>query len=89
MFKCGSEFEEIAMTSKDFTKIEQLAVFIRGVMANFKIYKEYLTLGSIHFKFTSTKGTDVCHIFYETLQRAHFEILRRCFNDNKRLSFYA
>ena len=37
MFKCGNEFEEITMTSKDFIKIEQIAVFIREVMANFKI----------------------------------------------------
>ena len=40
MFKCGNEFEKITTTSKDFTKIEQIAVFIRRVMADFKIYKE-------------------------------------------------
>ena len=79
MFKCGNEFDEITMTSKDFTKIEQIAVFIRGVMANFKTYKEYLTLGSIYFNFSSTKGTVVFHEFHETLQRAHFDIARSCF----------
>ena len=31
-------------TSKNFTDTEQLAVFIRGVMIDFKIYEKYLTL---------------------------------------------
>ena len=79
MFKCGNEFEEITMTLKDFIKIEQIAVFILEVMANFKIYKQYLTLDSLHSNFSSIKGTDVFYEFHETLQKAHFDISRSCF----------
>ena len=35
-------------SSKDFTDTEQLAVFIRGVVPDFTIDQEYLTLRSIH-----------------------------------------
>ena len=79
MFKFGNKFKEITMASKNFTKIELIAVFIQGVMADFKIHKEYLTLGSIHSNFSSTKGTDVFHKYHKTLQRAHFDISRSCF----------
>ena len=41
-----------------------LAVFIRGVMPDFKIYEEYLTMRSIH---GSTKETDMFHEFHATL----------------------
>ena len=47
-------------TSKDFTVTEQLAVFIRGVMPNFKIYEVYLTLRFIN---RSTKGTNIFREF--------------------------
>ena len=43
-------------TLRDFPKTEQLAIFIWGLMADFKIYEEYLTLRSIH---GATKGIDV------------------------------
>ena len=57
-------------TSKDFTDTEQLAVFIRGVMPDFKIYEEFLTLRSIH---GSTKGTDIFREFQTTLLEAQLD----------------
>ena len=47
-------------TSKGFTDTEQLGVFIRGVMPDFKIYEKYFILRSIH---GSTKGTDIFREF--------------------------
>ena len=52
-------------TSKDFTGIEQLTIFIRGVMPDFKICEKYLTLLSIH---GSTKGTGIFREFQVTLK---------------------
>ena len=57
-------------TSKDFTDTEQLAVFIRGVMPDFRIYEEFLTLRSIH---GSTKGTDIFREFQTTLLEAQLD----------------
>ena len=57
-------------TSKDFTDTEQLAVFIRGVMPDFKIYEEFLTLRSIH---GSTKGTVIFREFQTTLLKAQLD----------------
>ena len=57
-------------SSKDLTDTEQLAVFIRGVMPDFMIYEEYLTLRSIH---GSTKGTDMFREFHATLEEAHLD----------------
>ena len=57
-------------TSKDFTDTEQLAVFIREVMPDFKIYEEFLTLRSIH---GSTKGTDIFREFQTTLLEAQLD----------------
>ena len=57
-------------TSKDFTDTEQLAVFIWGVIADFKIYKEFLTLGSIH---GSMKGTDIFREFQTTFLEAQLD----------------
>ena len=57
-------------SSKDLTDTEQLAVFIRGVMPDFTIYEEYLTLRSIH---GSTKGTDIFREFRATLEEAHLD----------------
>ena len=57
-------------SSKDFTDTEQLAVFIRGVMPNFTIYEEFLSLRSIH---DSTKGTNMFRDFHATLKEAHLD----------------
>ena len=57
-------------SSKDLTDTEQLVVFIRGVMPDFTIYEEYLTLRSIH---GSTKGTDIFREFRATLEEAHLD----------------
>ena len=67
-------FYSVALdSSKDFTDTEQLAVFIRGVMPDFTIYEEYLTLRSIH---GSTKGTDMFREFHATLEEAHLDPLK-------------
>ena len=55
-------------TSKDFTDTEHLAVFIRGVMTDFKIYEEYLTLRSIQ---RTTKGTDLFREFQAAIAEAN------------------
>ena len=55
-------------TSKSFTDTEQIAVFIREVLADFKIYKEYLTLHSVY---GSKKEKDFFCEFHATLQEAH------------------
>ena len=57
-------------TSKDFADTEQLAVFVRGVTAEFKIYEEYLTLRSIH---GTTKGTDIFCEFQAILVEANLD----------------
>ncbi|XP_076820935.1 general transcription factor II-I repeat domain-containing protein 2-like [Clavelina lepadiformis] len=57
-------------SSKDFTDTEQLVVFIRGVMPDFTIYEEYLTLRSLH---GTTKGTDIFREFHATLEEAHLD----------------
>lgn len=57
-------------STNDITDIEQLAVFIRGVMPDFKICEEFLTLRSIH---GTTKGTDMFREFHATLQEAHLD----------------
>ena len=62
-------------TSKDFTNTEQLAVFIWGVMPDFEIYEEFLTLHSIH---GSTKGTDIFHEFQATLSETQLDPSKLC-----------
>ncbi|XP_076816403.1 general transcription factor II-I repeat domain-containing protein 2-like [Clavelina lepadiformis] len=62
--------KQICSSSKDFTDTEQLAVFIRGVMPDFTIYEEYLTLRSLH---GTTKGTDIFREFHATLEEAHLD----------------
>uniref|UniRef100_H2Y8M5 HAT C-terminal dimerisation domain-containing protein n=1 Tax=Ciona savignyi TaxID=51511 RepID=H2Y8M5_CIOSA len=57
-------------SSKDITDTEQLAVFIRGVMPDFKVYEEYLTLRS---NYDSTKGTDIFREFRATLEEAYLD----------------
>ena len=54
-------------TSKDLTETEQLSVYIREVIPDFKIFEEYLTLRSIR---GSTKGTDIFREFQVTLLEA-------------------
>ena len=45
-------------------------MLVWGVMENFKIIEEYLTLLSIH---DSTKGTDIFREFHAILREAHLD----------------